>query len=546
MSRARAALPWLVLLLGLVGLTHDLWGRPDAVFAGRLSTDTVLTAWFHLRAAAGPLPETIDDFDFPQAYETAREFPSAADAVLLRPLVRALGFPGYWNAAVGLAVGAAGLGTAATAAALGAGPRGILVAGLLGALCRPLWFEASSARFNAIFPGLLLLGAALGAGAVRGPGPARLPRMAAGVALGVAGLWVYPPWAVLLLPLLLVLAVPALRQADPLGRGLLGAGILIAGGMLVWLLPDTVEARVVGQQCLRLRCPDRFHAVDMLDLVRAAVEPGDGLARGGLYLAPWLLAPLALARRRGVAVVLLGGAVGLSLLSLGPCPTAGGSPLLPSLLAHDPSAAPSLWCLLGRVTDFGRFATAGGLALAVLAGLGVDAVGAGGRPRQALAWALGAGAVAWVAAVHLTSMNDPRRWHTPGVPPPARFLADAAPGVAAELPFDRSGQFLSVLAAPGRARINPLKSQPRSGSGDPVIDWLQALGVGDPGLPPDRAALAATEVRWVVWDPGRCGVPSVPQLACHPSIAARLAAVLGPPVWQEGQALAFGVSGPDR
>lgn len=542
MSRLRPVLPWLALLLGLVALTHDLWSRPGEVFAGKLSTDTMLTAWFHLRVAAGPLPETLDDFDFPQAYATAREFPSTADALLLRPLVRALGFPGYWNAAVVLAVGFAGLGTAAAAASLGVGPRGVLLAGFLGALCRPLWFEALSARFNAIYPGLLLLGAALGAWAIRRPGWGRLPLMAIGVALGVAALWVYPPWALILLPLLLAIALPALRDGDAAGRGLFLVGLMFAGGLLVWLLPEAVEARVTGQQCLRLRCPDRYHSVDVLDLLRSTVEPKEGLARGGLYLAPWLLAPLALGRRRWVGGGLLLGALGLALLALGPCPQLGGDPVLQGVFAHDPSGMPGLWCLLGRVTDHGRFATGAGLALAVLCALGVDAVGDGGRLRQALGWALGAGVVAWVATVHLAGMNDPRRWHVPEVPPPARFLAEAAPGVAAELPFDRSEQFLSVLAASGRPRVNPLKKRPRPGSGDPVVDWLNALGVGDVAESPTPAALAETHVRWVVWDPGRCRLPSVPRLACHPSIAVRLAATLGPPVWQEGQALAFEVN----
>lgn len=544
MRRLRPLLPWLVLLLGLVGLTHDLWGRTDEIFAGKLSTDTVLTAWFHVRAAAGPLPATLDDFDFPRAYETAREFPSTADAVLLRPLVRALGFPGYWNVAVALAIGAAGLGTAAAAAALGAGPRGVLVAGLLGALCRPLWFEAVSARFNAIFPGLILLGAALGVWAIRGRGWGRAPLMALGIGLGVAGLWVYPPWALILLPVLLAMVLPALWEGDALGRGLFVVGVLVAGALLMGLLPEVAEARMGGQQCLRMTCPDRYHCADLRDLFRAAVDRRDGLTRGGLYLAPWLLAPLALGRRRWVGAGLLVGSMGLTVFALGPCPRLDGAPVLQGLFAHDPSAAPEVWCLLRRITDYGRFAAGAGLGLAVLGGLGVDAVGQGGRLRQVLGWALGIGAVAWVASVHLAEMDDPGRWQRPYVPPPARFLADAGPGVAAELPFDRSQQFLSAVAAPGRARVNPLKRRPRAGSGDPVVDWLQALGVGEVARVPSARALTATRVRWVTWDPGRCGVPSVPRLACDPSIPATLETALGPPVWREGRALAFEVSAP--
>ena len=187
----RRVLVWGVLFAGLVALTNDLWLQTETIFAGQMSTDTVLTAWFHQRVAAEGVPETLDDFDFPMPYETAREFPSTADAMLFRPLVHALGFPGYWNIAVMAAVVLAGLGCAAVAGGLGAGPRGVLIAGLVGALCRPLWFEALSARFNAILPGLVLLGAALGAWAVR-QGVARWPVMGVGVALGIAGLWVYP------------------------------------------------------------------------------------------------------------------------------------------------------------------------------------------------------------------------------------------------------------------------------------------------------------------------------------------------------------------
>lgn len=545
MSPARRwLLAWTALLVGLVAVTNDLWLQTDAVFAGKLSTDTMLTAWFHERVAATGVPETLDDFDFPVPYERAREFPSTADALLLRPLVETLGFPTYWNVAVALAVGLAGLGCAAVAAGLGAGPRGVLIAGLVGALCRPLWFEALSARFNAILPGLVMLGAALGAWAVRHRGPARFPVMALAVASGVGGLWVYPPWAVLLLPLLLVLVVQAARAGDASGRALLAVGLLASVGLLAWLLPEAAEARVGGQQCLRLRCPDRFHSVDVLHLFRVTVEADQGLGQGGLYLAPWLVAPLALWRRRGVGLVLGGSILACAVLALGPCPQLGEEPFLQGVFRHDPAASAGLWCVLGRITDYGRFAGAAGLLLAVMAGLGLDALGDGGRLRRSLAWALGIGVVAWMSVVHLTAMNDRRRWHVPRVPASATFLEQAGPGVAAELPFDRRDQFLSVLAAPGRARVNPLKSHPRPDPEDPVVAWLHALGTGHDAVPPTATALAVTEVRWVLWDPARCGVPSVPEAACDPAIVDALVSVLGPWVWAEAGTLAFEVAAP--
>lgn len=540
MSRLRPLLPWLVVLVGAVVCTADLWVDLDVVFAGKLSTDTMLTAWFHGRVAEGALPETLDDFDFPDPYETAREFPSTADALLLAPLMRLVGWPGHWNLSIALGVVLASLGAAGVAKSTGVGDRGVIVAGLLGALCRPLWFEAVSARFNAIYPGLVLLGIALGAAALRAPAAASVGLMAVAVAVGVAGLWVYPPWALLLLPLALVALWPAVRDATWARRALLVGGGLVAAALLAFLLQDAADARVTHQQCLRLQCPDRYHSVDLRDLGRTTVEIQEAMVRGGLYLAPWLLAPLGLLARRG-GVVLLGAALGLAALSLGPCPRSGGEAILSGLFAHDPSLRPDVWCTLGGITDYGRFATAAALCLAVLGGQAAHALGRGPRWRAALAWLASAGVVGWVATVHLTELNDPRPWHTPTVPATARFLRDAAPGPAAELPFDRQQQFLSVLAAPGRPRVNPLKRQPRAGAEDDVVAWLRALGRGEAATAPSAEAVAETEVRWVLWDPGRCGVPSVPKMACHPTIPVRLTQVLGAPVWQEGDVRAWAV-----
>ena len=171
----------------------------------------------------------------------------------------------------------------------------------------------------------------------------------------------------------------------------------------------------------------------------------------------------------------------------------------------------------------------------------MSALGERGRVGTGVAWLLGIGTVAWMATVHLTAMKDSRRWHVPDVPATARFLQEAGPGVAAELPYDRSLQFLSVLAAPGRPRINPLKPRPRPNVRDPVIQWLHGLGTGRDAVPPTAQALTETEVRWVVWDPARCGVPSVPRAACDPARVASLESVLGPAVWSEGEARAFEV-----
>ncbi len=532
-------LPWGVVVAAALALTVGLWTHLDTVFAGNLSTDTMLASWFHGRVAAGGVPAELSDFDFPDPYETAREFPSVADAVLLAPLVRAVGWPGHWNLTIVLGVVLAGLGAAGVAKATGVGDRGVVVAGLLGVLCRPLWFEAISARFNAVFPGIVLIGVALAAAALRAPRAAAVPLMVAGVAAGVVGLWVYPLWAALLLPLALVALGPAVRDATWRRRGLLLAGAAVAGLALAFLLQDAFEARVSAQACLRLRCPDRYHSVDLRDAFRVWVDD-DGLARGGLALAPWLLAGFGLMARRG-GVVLLAAALALLGLALGPCPRLSGEPVLSGVYAHDPTASPTLWCALGRITDYGRFGTAASLCLAVLGGQAAHVLGEGRWWRAVLAWLAAAAAVGWCASTQIVEMGQARRWHTPPVPATARFLQTAAPGAVAELPFDRKYQFLSALAAPGHPRVNPLKNTPRPGGDDPTVRWLRALGTGRVTAPPPPGELAQGPVRWVLWDPGRCGVPAVPKAACADAIPAQLTQALGPPVWSEGEVRAWAV-----
>jgi hypothetical protein len=83
--------------------------------------------------------------------------------------------------------------------------------------------------------------------------------------------------------------------------------------------------------------------------------------------------------------------------------------------------------------------------------------------------------------------------------------------------------------------MNPLRLsayRPRGGA----LGWLDSLGSGRiPASPPTAAAVAATGLEWVLWDPGRCSHRTNPT-ACSTDTQAAIEAVLG-----DGQTQADGL-----
>ncbi|MEC8423679.1 MAG: hypothetical protein VX000_07870, partial [Myxococcota bacterium] len=146
-SRARARrwqawLPWLGVVLFSLYAGSNFWTTRDAAFAGKLSSDNVVSMWFYDVAsrslAQGTWPEILSDFNHPRPWPRIKEFPALMDAVLAAPVGWLLDYPHQWNATLGLAVLVNGIGTALLARGAGARGVGLVVAGCLGALCRPV------------------------------------------------------------------------------------------------------------------------------------------------------------------------------------------------------------------------------------------------------------------------------------------------------------------------------------------------------------------------------------------------------------------------
>ena len=168
-------------------------------------------------------------------------------------------------------------------------------------------------------------------------------------------------------------------------------------------------------------------------------------------------------------------------------------------------------------------------------------------------------------------LQVPERWLAVPELSTTAFLRDAELGSIVELPFDRRVQYLSALQAPDRPRVNPLNSKPRGYSaalqirpGDqehPFVGWLVGLGRGDVGSPPTEDQALASGVRWVLFDPERCGgkalknLPFVsrpmnrlhgwadaPPTACVPAVVEALVGLLGTPQTLPSQARVWDVT----
>lgn len=549
-------------LAGLAGtaafaawFTSPLWTSPGRVFAGLLSTDNIVTPWFYdfvaRQLAAGDPIETMSDFDWPVPLDRMREFPDIADAALAAPLAWWLDWPAQWGATLTLAVTLNGLGLAALAAACGLRGLGVLTAGVMGVMMRPVWTDIVMGRLNVTFIGLvaMAMAATLWSMPARTPGQrgaaGRLVAACAAAGLGALAALIYPPFVLMLAPAGLVLAAGPLRKS-----GLLGAALpllAVAGG--AWLASDELLAIYSSQDrspgCST--CPDAYNAVALRDLARWAVEPRQGLSYSGLAGPAWLLAPLALLHPRRKAAAALLAMVALSaVLALGPCPRLTPTEDVPRAWVEQ--AWPhlgALWCASAPLHDYGRFATVAAVLLALLSAMGADALG---RRRGWLAPLLGTGLAAAVSfqagTLVMGEILDPRKWHTPAPPATAIFLRDAAPGPAVELPFDRSEQFLSVLYAPASPRVNPVRPTPHPVTHDPAIVWLFELGWGRvPEEDISAEQLRETGLRWVLYDTSRCA-PQGRRDPCPAETLSTLRRVLGAPVGHGDDLLVWELSPP--
>ena len=399
----------------------------------------------------------------------------------------------------------------------------MVLAGGLALLCRQTWFNLISARMNVVWPGFAMLAIAAVLLLLRREGlsrPARLALAGLGAVAGANAALIYPPQLAALIPAGLLLVAGPLWRARWRERLWAALPAVLA---LAWVWPELTAiagARDGYQHCSHMDCPDRVHALTLEQLALDHMQ-WDGLSRPGFFWTTWIAAPLALLHRRRATLLLVGAMIPpLLWVALGPCAEVWPGRTLESL--H------GMWCILSKLSDYGRTATIAALLAAVLGGLGVGAL-----PGAPVRWAA-AGAVLWLTWQQLLPeymAHD--KWRTPTLPLSARFLHSAEPGPVAELPYDRAAQYLSVLEAPGRPRVNPLKPAPRVEYVTPTWAWLHAIGRGepDPGHAVSRADVEALRIRWILYEPERCGRVSA---TCGEDGVARLTAVLGPPRVEEG------------
>ncbi len=554
-----ATLPWFaVLLLGL-WLTSPLWRADDQVFIMNLHTESLRSPWWYDQVArilgSGHWIEATTDLDWPAPRPTSETFASVADAVLAAPLAWLLPWPAQWNLVLVLATLINGLGVALLARATGCRGMGIVVAGALAMVIEPVLKEMALTRPNAIYPGIAA--AALAAWLLTWPGEGRSRRgrwVAAGAAaaLGALAGAVYPPYLLMLVPAALVWSFPHLRArgwraAAVPGAALAGGLVLAAPALLAmfgaWATRFEAESKYLG-------CPGPDEIVSLVDLVAVAPQHFGGRVDAVVAVSLWPAAALALLRpaRRASTALLLAVVGACAVLALGPCPVVRDGPDGTTYLFGHAAALGSLRRLWPALTDLSRFLVAASVVAAVLAGQGSEALTRGeiavaGRAplagRRWLGWGLGivvsglvvAHGFAVVAAV----LYDPYLWHRVAPSPTARFLRDAEPGPVAELPWSYR-VLASVMEAPGSPRVNPIDFISFDPVGDPFVDWLSHLGIGeDPGYRPTPEQVRASGVRWVIHDPAICDPPEiVPPRACGAEVRGQLRAVLGEPGVLEG------------
>ena len=528
----RAIWPWVVLLWFVVWCCWPLLTGGERIFIGRISTDAVVTLWFYdLVARSGELPHTLVDFDWPDPWLREQEFPSAVDAALVAPIGRLVDLPGRWGIIQTVVVGVNAIGAAILARSVGCRGAAIVVAGGIAVLNRQLWFDLVAARMNAVWPGLAAgaMGLWLMSLNRRIPTPTRVLVVAAAAWVGALAGGVYPPYLAMMAPAGLILGLSILVRGRRWSSLLWGMAPVVLA--LLWIGSDLSRMTAIrGDRILTaLECPDSVHA---LDVTWVALRDGSsGLSQPGLSVATWLLVPLALLHpMRKVAVLVAAVAAFLVALSVGPCPTWTGLPW-PELTTLDQEA---LWRPLEQLTDYGRLASGAVLLVALLSALGVEALRRRWWPLSVLA---AIGCLAFGAALLLEEIREADKWHTFSVPLTAEYLMDTPPGPAVELPFDRSQQFLSVMAHPGRARVNPLKAGPRRQT-NPFVFWLLQVGRGELVEPTfDRDDMHNSGIRWVLLEPARCDQASVPNSACSPAVIDALEAALGEAEKEKGERL---------
>lgn len=546
-------------------LSLDGW-----LFSSELSGDYLRGAWLYdftarFLAEHHRLPWWFTDWGWPQPISRQTTLPNVVDAAMAAPLNWVFGWPKSHALTMALAVAWSAMGLAWLARAAGCGWGGIAVAGCLGGALWPVWREMYIGRMNDAWIGVSFAALAAFLDLARAAAPpmqadaggaadaARSRRwlrwgamltLRAGLAagLGAMALSIYPPYPAMLGAPGAVLLLPHLRR-HPVTT-LLAVGVAGAAGLaLAWPEVTMMGARssLHKAPCTAGGCPKELWYVTGISILGLKAAPQWlWMPATGVALGSWILAPLAfVSGRRWRTAALLALVAGSIYLATGSCFTLRPPPPGAALPWREVGAFQAwLWCFLEPIHDYGRFLMVGAGLTALLSAVAVDGLMARGRLGLAMGVLLGAAAVAHSSWVLREGTFSQEHWHEVGVPVTARFLQSAEPGPAAEIPWDESAQYLSLLAAPASPRINPVQPDFHPESKRPFIQWMHRLSRGYiPEERPSRADIAASEVRWVFHDPRRCGhTGRAPLPACGARAIAALEGALGP-----GQLLEEGV-----
>lgn len=497
-----------------------------------------LQAWQLLHGK--PLDE-LWGWSWPRAQPVSEVMPPSVDVWLSAPLWWLLGWPGAWRAAQVGAVLVNGLGAAWLARSLGARGPGLVVAGLVSALCVTSWREILLGHPNTALPGLAAAALAAFLDALRGG----WGRVVVAALLGAAAASLFPPWLVLLTPPALSWAWERRGEGAPLrGAAALCGGILLATPVL--LAMGGMRAGK-GLEDFADHCPTAGMVVLGQDLARLGPPAWTGEVAPWMAAGAWLglAAPLLLGRRGGALLPALLWAGLLALLSLGPCPAWG-----PALGTEPTPGFAALGVVVGVLNNLGRGLAVSQLLLGLALGLALDAGWEARGARRAAAVALVGLALAGAAWPLRGELLDGRHYKRVPQSAQAAFLAEQAPGasggepvVIADLPYDQAGQFVVALQTLGVARVNPPTPFTPRDRRDPFVNWLHDLGEGRIPGAPTAAQAAASGVRWVFHDRSRCAPPHMRSDApCAAAVRAALTRLLGPPRELDGDVVVWAVA----
>ena len=558
-------LTFLIPLAFALWCTFPVWSHDHLLFMGRPTTDNVVTPWFYdfvaRRMWAGEELGLLKSFDYPNPHHFSIEFPSATDAQVFAPIAWIFEWPAQWAWTVSVVIWMNTVAITWLGRVIGLGRLATIATGCGAVLLRPLWADILKGRMNVVTPcfailamvGVFLCFPKTAEGEPRSVW-VRLFGFGLAYSMGVLAALIYPPFLLILVPVGVVMIVRLWWQSGffSIFWGLLAAGLAYATifDQLWGIYFDNYRVT----DCSDLTCPDKYNSLALSTLALWDEIPHFGLSISGIQGGGWLLMPLVLLSKRwrweGALLGML--AVLGALLALGPCPASEPDVLWRTeWIEWMEWAFTPIWCASMHMHDFGRFGLIVGVVLCVTTGMALDGVLrlVSTRPwwLKGLAGLLGTGLVGYSLQLSytplMTEILSPHKWYVNPHNTIADFMKDKPGQTVAELPFDRSYQFLSALEAPEVFRVNPIRpfDPPRKHS--TFYLWLYGTARGEKiDLVPNAEEIRRSGLQWVLYDPVRCEEGTRSIKACEPWVRTALIDVFGTPEQIERGVLVWNLS----